>query len=280
MESVIAKAIQLKYQPVALLWSNEKPQDAMQFAENKWGCVMWLVAHAAKGKTAVADIKTFGCFGGGVGLGFGNQYKNFPGGEEGFCHFLSDGNAKREGGKELAEKIKPFMRAEAYDNFLHGERYVKSPALVDKFIKALPLTEIPEQYVVFQPLDIVDTKKEKPQTIIFFVNPDQLSALVVLANYGRGDNENVIIPYAAGCQTIGIYPYREAKSEKAACRCGADRSFRPRLYPQTIRRSQSHDLFRTLCPFRRDGAKRSRLFFRAAYLAELDLRKKLVRSLR
>ena len=80
MESAIAKAIQLRYQPVALLWSHEKPQGAMQFQEGKWGCVMWLAAHAAKGKTAVADIKTFGCFGGGVGLGFGNQYKNFPGG--------------------------------------------------------------------------------------------------------------------------------------------------------------------------------------------------------
>jgi hypothetical protein len=86
--------------------------------------------------------------------------------------------------------------------------------LVGKFLESLPLTEIPEQYVIFQPLDTVDTKKEKPQTIIFFVNPDQLSALIVLANYGRGDNENVIIPYAAGCQTIGIYPYREAKSAK------------------------------------------------------------------
>jgi uncharacterized protein (DUF169 family) len=214
LESAIAKAIQLKYQPVALLWSNEKPQGAMQFQEGKWGCVMWLAAHAAKGKTAVADIKTFGCFGGGVGLGFGNQYKNFPGGEDGFCHFLSDGNVKKEEGKELAEKIKPFMRAEAYDNFLHGERYIKTSVLVKKFIEALPMTEIPEQYVVFQPLDAVDAEKEKPQTIIFFVNPDQLSALVVLANYGRGDNENVIIPYAAGCQTIGIYPYREAKSAK------------------------------------------------------------------
>ena len=214
MESAIAKAIQLKYQPVALLWSNEKPQGAMQFQEGKWGCVMWLVAHAAKGKTAVADAKTFGCFGGGVGLGFGNQYKNFPGGEDGFCHFLSDGNTKKEGGKELAEKIKPFMRAEAYDNFLHGERYVKTPVLVKKFLESLPLTEIPKQYVVFQPLDEIDPASEKPQTIIFFVNPDQLSALVVLANYGRGDNENVIIPYAAGCQTIGIYPYREAEAKK------------------------------------------------------------------
>ena len=214
MESLIAKAIQLQYQPVALIWSNEKPQGAMQFHENKWGCVMWLAAAAAKGKSAVADVKTFGCFGGGVGLGFGNQYKNFPGGEEGFCHFLSSGNADREGGPQLAEKIKPFMTAESYDHFLHGERYIKSPALVEKFVKNLPMTDIPEKYVVFQPLEKIDLAQEKPQTVVFFVNPDQLSALTVLANYGRDDNENVIIPYAAGCQTIGIYPYREAKSSK------------------------------------------------------------------
>lgn len=214
MESQIAQAIQMKYQPVALLWSDEKPADAMQFAEGKWGCVMWLAVHAAKGRAAVADKKTFGCFGGGIGLGFGNQYKNFPGGEEGFCHFLSDGNANRDGGKELAEKIKPFMRAEAYDNFLHGERYIKTPALVKNFLESLPLTDIPKQYVVFQPLSVIDPAKEKPQSIIFFVNPDQLSALTILANYGRGDFENVIIPYAAGCQTIGIHPYREARSKK------------------------------------------------------------------
>lgn len=214
MESAIAKAIRLKYHPVALLWAKEKPQGVMQFQEGKWGCVMWLAAAAARGKSAVADEKTFGCFGGGVGLGFGNQYKNFPGGKEGFCHFLSTGNAARVGGPELAEKIKPYMTTESYDHFLHGERYIKSPVLVEKFVKTLPITDIPEKYVVFQPLDKVNQVMEKPQTIIFFVNPDQLSALVVLANYGRGDNENVIMPYAAGCQTIGIYPYREAKSKR------------------------------------------------------------------
>jgi uncharacterized protein (DUF169 family) len=214
MESLIAKAIHLNYQPVALIWSDEKPEGAMQFQENKWGCVMWLAAHAAKGKTAVADIKTFGCFGGGVGLGFGDQYKSFPGGEKGFCNFLSSGNANTEGGKELAEKIKPFMRAEAYDNFLHGERYIKTPKFVEKFLADLPIMQIPVKYVVFKPLQDVDLTKEKPQSIIFFVNPDQLSALVVLANYGREDNENVIIPYAAGCQIIGIRTYKEVKSKK------------------------------------------------------------------
>lgn len=212
MESQIGKAIKLKYQPVALLWSKEKPEGAMQFSEGKWGCVMWLVVHAAKGKAAVADVKTFGCIGGGVGLGFGNQYRNFPGGEEGFCAFLSSGNAGRPGGMELAEQVKPFMTKESHDNFLHGERYIKSPELVSKFIDALPMMNIPDPFVVFRPISDIDPTKEKPQSVIFFANPDQLSALTVLANYGRGDNENVIIPYAAGCQTIGIYPYQEAQS--------------------------------------------------------------------
>ncbi len=214
MESQIAQAIKFKYRLVALLWSDEKPEGAMQFSEGKWGCVMWLVVSAAKGKPAVADVKTFGCVGGGVGLGFGNQYLNFPGGEEGFCYFLSSGNAGRSGGAELAEQIKPFMTRESHDNFLHGERYIRNPDGVRKFISSLPLTDIPAKYAVFKPLDAVDLSRERPQTVIFFANPDQLSALTVLANYGRGDNENVVMPYAAGCQTIGIYPYREARSDR------------------------------------------------------------------
>ena len=112
MESQIAKAIQLKLQPVGLLWSNSKPQGATQFTPGKWGCAMWLVAGAAKGRCGVCDRTTFGCIGAGVGLGFGDQYKNFPGGETCFCHFLSSGNANWEKGRKTAEQVKPYMREE------------------------------------------------------------------------------------------------------------------------------------------------------------------------
>jgi len=212
MESRIAQAVHLKIPPVGLLWADEKPARAMMFQPGKWGCVMWLVAAAAKGKTAASDFSTFGCVGGGVGLGFGNQYRNFPDGEEGFCHFLSMGNAEREGGAEMAEQVRPFLRDEAFEHFLHGEGYVRDPALVRRFLTCLPMRDIPARYVVLKPLADVDPARENLRTVIFFVDPDRLSALVVLANYGRGDNENVVIPYAAGCQTIGIYPYREAES--------------------------------------------------------------------
>jgi len=48
---------------------------------------------------------------------------------------------------------------------------------------------------------------------VFLVDPDRLSALVVLANYDRETNDNVCMPYGAGCQTIGIFGYHEAESE-------------------------------------------------------------------
>lgn len=175
---------------------------------------MWLVASAAKGRVATCDRKTFGCWGGGVGVGFGNQYQNFPGGVDCFCHFLSTGNDGWEKGQQVAEKAKPHMRNEFYDDFINGERYIESPEQVHKFVEGLPMTDIPANYVLFKPLNDVSEELEKPQVVVFFADPDQLSALVVLANYSRDDNENVIIPYAAGCQTIGIYPYREAKAEK------------------------------------------------------------------
>ncbi|MCE5265070.1 MAG: DUF169 domain-containing protein [Deltaproteobacteria bacterium] len=214
MKSRIAKAIETKHPPVALIWTDEKPEGAMQFQEGRWGCVMWLAASAATGRPAVCDAATFGCVGGGVGMGFGDRYKSFPGSEEGFCRFLSSGIEGWEEGAAVAEMVKPFMRGESYDNFIHGERYIKTPELVKRFLESLPITQIPKRYVLFQPLDDTDPEKEAPETVILFADPDELSALVVLANYGRGDNENVIIPFAAGCQAIGIYPYREANRER------------------------------------------------------------------
>lgn len=213
MESKLAEALHLEFEPVALILTGEKPEDAMQFKEGKWGCVMWLFASAAKGKTAVMDEKTFGCIGGGTGMGFGNQYLNWPGGIECFYYFLSTGNENWERGRQTAEKIKPFMRGESFEHFVHGEKYVKTPELVDKFVKCLPITQIPARYAMFKPLKDVDPGAERPEAVIFLADPDQLSALIIMANYARDGNENVVAPQAAGCQQLGIYPMNEAKSQ-------------------------------------------------------------------
>ena len=72
---------------------------------------------------------------------------------------------------------------------------------------------MPTTYTVLKPLEQVDPETETPVSVTFLANPDQLSALVSLANYGRPGLENVIMPAAAGCQSIGIYTYREGQSD-------------------------------------------------------------------
>lgn len=214
MISTVARAIGLKYDPVALLFADQKPAGARQFKEGRWGCVMFMLAAVLKGETAAFDRQTFGCFGGGTGLGFGDQYEHFPGGKECFQYFLSIGNDHWQQGRDAAEQVKPFMRPEAFHHFTHGERYFKSPELVGKFIDSLPITDVPAPYVVFEPLAEVAEAQEQPEVIIFFGNMDQIAALTVLVNFGRGHNENVIFPFAAGCQSICIYPLAEAKREQ------------------------------------------------------------------
>jgi len=66
MQSKIAKALNLPTEPVGVIWTDEEPEDAQKFQEGKWGCVMWLLAGAAKGRVASFSRETFGCWDSGV----------------------------------------------------------------------------------------------------------------------------------------------------------------------------------------------------------------------
>ena len=85
MHSEIAQRLKLKYSPIAILFTNEKPQGVMEFKEGRWGCVAAMLTTAAKGRRVVFSRKTFGCEGGGIGLGLLDQFS------EGFEYFQSSG---------------------------------------------------------------------------------------------------------------------------------------------------------------------------------------------
>lgn len=221
MNSQIAEAIDLKYDPVAVILTDERPEGGRQFKEGKFDtCIMFMLAASTRGATAVFDRKTCGCPGGGVGLGFGNQFKNFPGGIEGFYHFLSVGNEGRTEAREVCEKLKQFASPHFYDDYVNGERYKKNRDLAEEYVGCMPITELPYKYVVFKPLKDVDPEKEEPKMITFLADMDQLSALVALANYGRKGGDNVIIHHFAACQVMGILSYREAESGRSRALVG------------------------------------------------------------
>jgi hypothetical protein len=215
MTSKIASAIGLKTHPVALLWADHPPAHAIRFTPGRWGCVMSVFAAvAAKGRCGAFDRNSYGCWGGGVGLGFGNCYETFPGGVDAFCRFLADGNDTCAQGRKWGERVASWGRPDFADDFSQGERYLKDAATTARFLQAIPMRDIPAPYVVLKTLAETDLSHDDVKNITFFVNPDQLSALVVLANYAAPGADNVIIPWAAACQVIGIFGYREIEAER------------------------------------------------------------------
>ncbi|BBB90936.1 MAG TPA: DUF169 domain-containing protein [Methylomusa anaerophila] len=218
MESRLVKELKLRYEPVAVLLSNEKPEGALQSKEGHWSCTIPLFIAAAKGKTSVFERKTTGCPGGIVGLGFG-QFPNYPGGIE---YFLTVGKSGQ----------------------FEGEGYKKNPELGAEFVECLPITNIPYHYVIFKPFSQVDSAKEKPELIVFYVNIDQLSALTVLANYFRPGNENVMIPFGSGCQSIFLIPYAEAQKENPRAVVGlTDITVRPMVEADMLSFSVPYKMF-------------------------------------
>ena len=61
MESKIAGSLKLKFNPIAVVWTDQEPVKAARFGKGKWGCAMFMPATAAKGKTAVFGRETAGC---------------------------------------------------------------------------------------------------------------------------------------------------------------------------------------------------------------------------
>ena len=213
MDSKMASAIRLETKPVAVVWVDSAPEGATRFKAGRWGCVASMFAAAAKGRVGAFDRQTYGCWGGGVGLGFGNCYESFPGGIEGFCRFLAEGKESCEDGRRIVEQMVGWGDRRLADDLLHGERYLKDADTTRSFLATMPMRDIPATYVVVKPLGLADPEREDIKSVTFFATPDQISALVVLANYTDPGVENVAVPWGAGCQIMGIFAYRELERD-------------------------------------------------------------------
>jgi uncharacterized protein (DUF169 family) len=197
MNSQLLEALKLRMQPVAVILTEDKPEGGLHFKEGSMrGCVAaMLVTASKKNRMAFFDRNSFGCPGGGTGLGFGDRYAGFP-----IDSLLSTGS------EELAAQI-----GRGGTSMAEGERFYSTPELARKWVDSLPMTDVPAKYVVFKPWEQV-TEKDNPELVVIFVNADQLSALVVMADYNRGTNQSVTAPFGAACQSI-LFGYAEAKKD-------------------------------------------------------------------
>jgi hypothetical protein len=59
------------------------------------------------------------------------------------------------------------------------------------------------------------------EVVNFWVGAESLAGLVTLSNFDQSTNDNVIIPFASGCQSMWTLPYRQQLGEHGLATVGA-----------------------------------------------------------
>ncbi|WP_139653303.1 DUF169 domain-containing protein [Raoultibacter phocaeensis] len=229
MKSKIVDRFDFRIQPIGISFSDKKPDDAIEFPPDKRVCVVSMLLAASKGKTVAVSDETCACPGGAVGICRGDAFtrRNHKTAE-----LLSTG-IECDDPNELPKHVQ------------YGERFFKSPEVVQRWKDALPYADAQTEYAVFRPLaDFSDD--EPPAIALLFANPDQLSALVIMSGYSRGSGLNVSAPFAAACQSI-LFAYDEIGSdEPKAILGGFDISQRHRLPKELLTLTMPFQLYREI----------------------------------
>ncbi len=204
--------------PVAFYYTDR--EDAAQAAKPPVGhrCLIAALSQVRKGKSLRFDAGSVGCGGARRYLGFSEEIV------PDFEYFLSTGIPGK----------------------LSGERYKKSPELVEEMMTKAPVFKAPARFIVFKRWDILE-EADDPEVVIFFAPPDVVSGLFTLANFDEVEPNGVFSPFAAGCGSIVQYPHLERDSERPRAVLGLfDVSARPHVLSDVFTFSVPINKFRRM----------------------------------
>lgn len=204
---IFSEALKLdKHKPCGVFFSDEKPANALELKKKGNGCIVPLMLKASTGIPFVISESSTGFPCSAFYMGF--QDTIF----EGIEYFLSN--------KE--------------DFFRPCERFIQNPALAKAFVDNVHPVKPEKRYIVIKPLEDF-LPEEEPESVLFFVNADQLSALVFLSHFDApGTMDRVLAPFASACMALVTLPLKLARSgEQKAVMGMFDISVRTRM-PQDL----------------------------------------------
>ena len=185
--------------PIAFCYTDEEGRGELVQPPKGSRCVICDLTQVRNGKSLCFDVNAVGCGGGKRYLGF------VPSLRPNFEYFLSCG----------------------IPGEMEGERYKKSPELVNELLKHQQPFEAPGKYIMFKRWDRMN-EEDDPAVVVFFAPSDVLSGLFTLANFDESDPYAVIAPFSSGCASIVYYPYQELQSQHSRAVLGMfDVSARP-----------------------------------------------------
>lgn len=170
--------------PITFYYTDEEGRAETVKPGSVPACLIGALAEVRKGRSLCFNVGSVGCFGGKRYLGFAEKIR------PNFEYFLSCGIPGK----------------------LEGERYKKTPELVNELMKKAPVFKAPARNVVFKRWDSLD-ETDTPEVVIFFAKPDVLSGLFTLSGFDESRPDGVIMPFGSGCSAIVQHPYLEIGSE-------------------------------------------------------------------
>lgn len=209
MQSNISKELNMKFPPIVLLKSDSKPENAKGPKNGKGGCAMSFVAQTiAKRITTYFGRENISCEGINVGFGWGSGMANedmvdFQ------ATFLSLGLDSAPNREAYEERLIQ-MNKNTSEMFRHGERIYTDFETAKQSIKKRPVYDEGE-YVIFKALEKLE-ENEIPKSVIFTVNPIELTALIQINTSFRLEGAHILTPQASACQAIGCFTFEQSES--------------------------------------------------------------------
>jgi uncharacterized protein (DUF169 family) len=185
--------------PITFYYTDDPGNAVVVSSSDKWNCLICELQKVRSGQSLAFSSESLKCGGAKRYLGFTDKMR------PNFEYFLSCG----------------------IENKMEGERYIRTPELVEELMKNQKKLKITGKYIVFKRWDALN-ENDNPDVAIFFVTPDILSGLFTLANYDQSEPNSTIAPFGAGCGSIVHYPYIEKDSQRPRAVIGMfDVSARP-----------------------------------------------------
>ena len=201
--------------PIVFYYADAPGDNTPVESPSGWRCMFADLGHVRKGKSICFNLDNIGCPGGQRYTGFSQEVSGA------FRYFLSCG----------------------IEGKMEGERYKKSPELVDQYMADRAPFESPAAYIVFKRWDKLEPDDE-PAVVIFFATPDVLSGLFTLANFDTPHQQAVISPFSSGCGSIIDIPFHEIGSDDPKAVLGMfDVSARPYVGANTLTFAAPFDKF-------------------------------------
>ncbi|CAB5109315.1 hypothetical protein D3OALGA1CA_1924 [Olavius algarvensis associated proteobacterium Delta 3] len=210
MDSAIVRHLKPEFEPVAVVWSNTIPDDALQFKKGRFGCILYLFAEAARrGKVAGGNRESIACNGGRAAMGLGVDFDASEESLDRYAAVFSKG-LKSTGNQKAYRAMMEAAPRRWRALFGYGERRHCTAELATEWIRSgLPRYDIAFEYVLFKPLSRT-AFDENVRAIIFPVNPVELSGLVTLAGSVMPGTDPVQVPQGADCNRIAAFAYAQA----------------------------------------------------------------------